>query len=202
MSNSSKYIKFDYIKKDNNNRQRRSMPGNVGNISSKDKQSFDKMFSTFNKVFKYIGKYKNTLILGLFLATLSSVLMMIGPNLIGKMTDLIQEGIYSNLNFDEICKIGIMLIVIYLISALCSFSQQYSMASATAKVCMKFRSDFIEKLNKLPISYFSTHIQGDILSRITNDIQSLRQGISRSLPGIIKAIAQLATCIIMMFITE
>ena len=87
-------------------------------------------------------------------------------------------------------------------SNLFSFIQQYTMAGMTAKVCKKLRSDFIEKLNRLPHSYFNTHLQGDILSCITNDIQTLRQGISRCLPNLTKSIAQFLTCLVMMIITE
>ena len=154
------------------------------------------------KVFRYIGKYKNILILGLILATLSSIFMLIGPILIKQITDIIEQGLYGELDFDSITRISLSLCIIYLLSARCSFTQQYTMANATANVCKKFRSDFIIKLNKLPINYFNTHIQGDILSKIANNIQTLHQSISQCLPGFIKAITKLITCIVIMIITE
>lgn len=197
MAKRDKNIKFDYATKDNDYSHNGIYATNFNS-----KQSIKNMLAIFVKVFNYIEKYKNILILGLVLAILSSTLMMIGPSLVKQITDIIEQGLHSELDFDAICRIAISLCIIYLLSAVCSFVQQYTMASATANVCKKFRSDFINKLNKLTINYFHHHIQGDILSIIANDIQTLYQGISRSLPKFIKAIAQLVTCVFIMLITE
>ena len=176
--------------------------GGVNMVSSKEKQSLGEIFKTLGKVFTYIGKFKKVLVAGFILAALSSILLMLGPNLVGQMADAIQSGLTGEIDMSYISMIGFILIVIYGSSNLFGFIQQYIMAGMTAKVCMRLRSDFIQKLNKLPSSYFNTHIQGDILSCITNDIQTLRQGISRCLPGLIKSIAQFITCLVMMLITE
>lgn len=198
---------FDYAKKDSNFQGNKGMKGapaggGVSMVSSKEKQSFGDMMKTLKKVFAYVGKFKKILYAGFILAAVSSILLMMGPNLVGQMADYIQSGLNDEIDMGAISTIGIILIFVYGLSNLFGFIQQYIMAGMTAKVCMRLRSDFIQKLNKLPLSYFNTHLQGDILSCITNDIQTLRTGLSRCLPGLIKALAQFVTCLIMMIITE
>ena len=198
---------FDYAKKESNFQGNKGMKGapaggSVSMVSSKEKQSLKEIMKTLGKVFAYIGKFKKILVAGFILAALSSILLMLGPTFVGKMADTIQQGLNENMDMATISMIGFILIAIYGSSNLFGFIQQYIMAGMTAKVCMRLRSDFIQKLNKLPSAYFNTHIQGDILSCITNDIQTLRQGISRCLPGLIKSLAQFFTCLIMMFVTE
>lgn len=203
MSKNKQNTEFNYASSSKNTQNsKRGFRGPSNMVSSKEKQSLSQMVNTLKKVFIYIGKHKKVLIFGLILACASSILMMLGPTQIGRMTDIIQQGINTQIDFSAICVIGFILIAIYGSSNLFSFIQQYMMAGMTAKVCKKLRSDFIEKLNKLPHSYFNTHLQGDILSCITNDVQTLRQGISRSIPNIMKAFAQFITCIIVMIITE
>lgn len=206
MAKQEENTNFKYGDKQAKEQENKAMRGGPGGgvrmVSSKEKQSFGQMMQTLGKVFKYIGKYKNVLFLGLALACASSILLMLGPNQVGRMADIVQEGLKSQIDIAEISKIGFILIAIYGASNLFSFIQQYTMAGMTAKVCKKLRSDFIEKLNRLPHSYFNTHLQGDILSCITNDIQTLRQGISRCLPNLTKSIAQFLTCLVMMIITE
>ena len=198
---------FDYAKKESNFQGNKGMKGaptggGVSMVSSKEKQSFGDMMKTLGKVFAYVGKFKKILYAGFILAAVSSILLMMGPNLVGQMADVIQNGLEGEIDMTTISTIGFILIAIYGSSNIFGFIQQYIMAGMTAKVCMRLRSDFIQKLNKLPLSYFNTHLQGDILSCITNDIQTLRTGISRCLPGLVKALAQFITCLVMMIITE
>lgn len=198
---------FDYAQKKDNFQGNKGMKGaptggGVNMVSSKEKQSFGDIVKTLSKVFAYVGKFKKILYTGFILAAASSILLMLGPNLVGQMADVIQAGLNSDIDMTKISTIGFILIVIYGASNGFGFIQQYIMAGMTAKVCMRLRSDFIQKLNKLPLSYFNTHLQGDILSCITNDIQTLRTGISRCLPGLVKALAQFITCLVMMIVTE
>lgn len=206
MAKKNENTNFDYAKKESNfqgNKGMRGAPaGGVSMVSSKEKQSFSDMMKTLKSLFEYIGKFKKTMYAGLILAAASSILLMLGPNIVGKMADAIQAGLSRDIDFNTISMFGIALIGIYGSSNVFSFIQQYIMAGMTAKICMRFRSDFIQKLNLLPQSYFNTHLQGDILSCITNDIQTLRQGISRCIPGLTKAIAQFLTCLVMMIVTE
>lgn len=207
MAKTQENTTFNYAQKQSNFQGNKGMKGaptdtSVRMVSSKEKRSFSEILKTLRKLFTYIGKFKKTMYFGLTLAAASSILLMLGPNLVGQMTDVIKDGLATEIDMDEVSSIGCLLVLIYASSNIFGFLQQFIMAGMTAKICRKLRSDFIEQLNVLPISYFNTHIQGDILSCITNDIQTLRTGISRCLPGLTKSVAQFATCLIMMFITE
>lgn len=204
MGKNTKNTNFDYQKKSDksNNHQRRHF-GPARQITSKEKpDNFSDITLTLKKIFIYIGKYKKVLIACLIMAAASSALSMFGPVLIGKMADVIQDGIHQSIDMISVSQIGIMLIVLYASSNILIFLQQYIMAGITAKICKKVRTDYNNKLNNLPSAYFNTHTQGDILSCVANDVQTLRQGISRCLPGLTEAIAQFVTCVIMMLITE
>ena len=99
-------------------------------------------------------------------------------------------------------RVGIFLGAIYISSSLFTFIQQYIMATVTLKMSYRMRSDLSRKINCVPQKYFNSHSQGDILSRITNDVSTLQQGLTNSLPTIISAAAQFVGCLIMMFVTE
>lgn len=203
MATRYKHKVFDYAKAKGQNasyKQRDAGPAKL--TSDKKPNSTREMISILSKIFTYIGKYKKAIIAGLIMSALSSILTMLGPGLIGKIADLMQKGLTGEIDFSEISKISFMLIIIYALANLFTFLQQFTMATITAKICKKFRSDYNKKLNNLPASYFNTHTQGDVLSCVTNDIQTLRQGLSRALPGLTESIAQFITCLIMMLITE
>lgn len=175
---------------------------NTKMLSSNEKKSMNELAPTLKKLFKYIGKYKNIMVIGLILAAAGSILMMLGPNLVGNMTNMIKDGLGGTIDIQGISNIGIILVALYLTSAAFTFIQHYIMAGMTAKICKKVRQEFAEKINKVPQSYYNTHIHGDILSCITNDVQTLRQGLSRSIPNIVRSLAQFLTCLLLMFVTE
>lgn len=141
-------------------------------------------------------------IAALVLAAVGAVLTIIGPNKIGKMTTLMQEGLFGSIDLDAIARLGIMLVVIYVASSVFQYVVHYIMATVTLQTSKKMRSELSEKINRVPMSYFNKTSQGDVLSRITNDVSTLQQGLTNSLPGIIGAAAQFVGCLIMMFLTE
>lgn len=160
------------------------------------------MFVSLGKVFNYMKNSIPAVIFALILAALGAVLTIIGPDKIGQMTTLMQEGLYGEIDLSAIAELGIFLVVIYLTSALFNFVVHYVMATVTLKASKNMRSSLSEKINRVPMSYFNKTSQGDVLSRITNDVMTLQQGLANSLPGIISAIAQFAGCLIMMFVTQ
>lgn len=160
------------------------------------------MFSSLGKTFAYMKKNIPAIICALVLAAVSAVLTIIGPDKIGQMTTLMQEGLYGKIDLSAISRLGIFLVVIYALSALFQFAVQYIMATVTLKTARNLRRDLSQKINRVPMSYFNRTSQGDILSRITNDVSTLQQGLTNSLPGIISAAAQFIGCLIMMFVTE
>ena len=136
------------------------------------------------------------------LAALSAVLTIIGPDQVGKIATIMSDGLLGGIDLAAIARVGILLAVIYGLSALFGFIQHYIMASVTLKMSYRMRAELSEKINRVPQKYFNFHAQGDILSRITNDVSTLQQGLTNSLPTIISAATQFAGCLIMMFVTE
>ena len=150
----------------------------------------------------YLRKSLGILIFALILAALSAVLTIIGPDQVGRIATLMSEGLMTGIDLAAVAKVGILLAVIYGLSALFGFVQHYIMASVTLKMSYRMRGELSEKINRVPQKYFNFHSQGDILSRITNDVSTLQQGLTNSLPTIISAATQFVGCLIMMFVTE
>ena len=150
----------------------------------------------------YLQKSLGVILLALVLAALSAVLTIIGPDQVGKIATLMSEGLVGGIDLAAVARVGVLLAVIYGLSALFGFIQHYIMASATLKMSYRMRGELSEKINRVPQKYFNFHAQGDILSRITNDVSTLQQGLTNSLPTIISAATQFIGCLIMMFVTE
>ena len=150
----------------------------------------------------YMSSSMGIIIFALVLAALSAVMTIIGPDKIGKMATIMSDGLFTGIDLAAIAKIGVFLAIIYCLSALFGFIQHYIMAVVTLKMSYRMRGELSEKINRVPQKYFNTTSQGDILSRITNDVSTLQQGLTNSLPTIISAATQFAGCLIMMFVTE
>lgn len=155
-----------------------------------------------NDLSAYMRRSLGVVILALVLAALSAVLTIIGPDQVGKIATIMSDGLLGGIDLAAIARVGILLAVIYGLSALFGFIQHYIMASVTLKMSYRMRAELSEKINRVPQKYFNFHAQGDILSRITNDVSTLQQGLTNSLPTIISAATQFAGCLIMMFVTE
>ena len=155
-----------------------------------------------NDLSTYMRKSLGVVVLALVLAALSAVLTIIGPDQVGKIATIMSDGLLGGIDLAAIARAGILLAVIYGLSALFGFIQHYIMASVTLKMSYRMRAELSEKINRVPQKYFNFHAQGDILSRITNDVSTLQQGLTNSLPTIISAATQFLGCLIMMFVTE
>ena len=142
------------------------------------------------------------ILLALILAALSAVMTILGPNQIGRIATLMSDGLTGSIDLAAIAKVGIFLAVIYVLSAVFSFIQHYTMSVVTLKMSYRMRGELSAKINRVPQKYFGTTSQGDILSRITNDVSTLQQGLTNSLPTIISAAMQFVGCLLMMFVTE
>lgn len=163
------------------------------------------------KLFIYLKPFLPAIIVAVLLAVGSSVLAIVGPNKLSELTDLIKGGIAYNLlgqviavsiNLDAIFKIAIVLVVIYICSSVFSFFQQFIMATASNKFAKKLRTSISKKINTIPLSYMDTHTRGDILSRVTNDIDTVGMSLSQSIGTFFSAIALLIGSVIMMFVTN
>jgi ATP-binding cassette, subfamily B, multidrug efflux pump len=158
--------------------------------------------SALPRMTSYLRSSMGIIIFALVLAALSAIMTIIGPNKIGDMATIMSDGLTTGIDLKAIAKVGIFLAVIYGLSALFGFIQHYIMSVVTLKMSYKMRGELSEKINRVPQKYFNTTSQGDILSRITNDVSTLQQGLTNSLPTIISAATQFVGCLIMMFATE
>ena len=150
----------------------------------------------------YMKKSVPAVLAALVLAAIGALLTIVGPDFVGRIATIMSDGLFTGIDLAAIAKIGIFLAAIYIISAVCTFTQHYIMATVTLKMSYKMRADLSEKINRVPQKTFNTTSQGDILSRITNDVSTLQQGLTNSLPTIISASTQFVGCLIMMFVTE
>lgn len=157
------------------------------------------------RLFQYLGQHRMMIFLVIILSMVSTVFMIVGPKILGDAIDVLFKGVIAQINgtgtidFDEIRRILIILVVLYLVSALFNYLQGYVMAGVTAKVTYKLREDVNKKLHKLPLKYYDKTNQGDILSRITNDIDTISQTLNQSLSQIISSVTMLIGITVMMF---
>lgn len=151
---------------------------------------------------KYLDKYLPLIIVALVLAALSSVLSIIGPNRLSDLTDVITQGIITGINFDKVKSIAAFLLTIYLFSATFNYIQNFIMVTVSNNFAKDLRDKISVKINKLPLKYFDSHSYGDILSRVTNDVDMINQSMHQSLGTLVAAIALFLGSIIMMFVTN
>ena len=151
---------------------------------------------------EYMRSQLGLIIAALVLAALSAVLTIIGPDKVGEIATIMSDGLLTGIDISAIARVGAFLAAIYIASALFGFVQHYIMAVVTLKMSYRMRGELSEKINRVPQAYINGASQGDILSRITNDVSTLQQGLTNSLPTIISAATQFVGCLIMMFVTE
>ena len=154
------------------------------------------------KLVHYLNKLLPLVIVALVLSCFSSVLSIIGPNRLSDLTNEITNGLIAGMNFDTINSIALFLLIIYLVSALFDFLQGIIMATVANKFAQKMRTQISKKINKLPLRYFDTHSYGDLLSRVTNDVDTIAMSLSQSLGTLVGAITLFIGSIIMMFYTN
>ncbi len=154
------------------------------------------------KLLKYSRKVLPRLIVVLILAAASAFLTIIGPDYVSEITQYITDGIPGSINLEAIGEIGCFLVVLYLAAAVFGFFQHRMASTATLRVANQLRYDISAKINRVPMPLFHRMSSGDILSRLTNDVQMLAQTLSNSLPTMVAAVTQVVGCLIMMFTTE
>ncbi|MDR3593205.1 ABC transporter ATP-binding protein [Clostridium sp.] len=161
--------------------------------------------ATMLTLFSYMSEFKARLILVITFAVFSSIFSIVGPKILGKATTKLFEGLIawsigSNLltDFDYIRNCILILVVLYIISAAFSYIQAYIMSGVSMNITYRFRKDISEKINKLPLKYFDTRTHGEVLSRITNDVDTLSQTLNQSLTQLITSATTVIGVLIMM----
>ncbi len=177
--------------------------GGMGGEKAKD-------FKTaIGKLLKYSRKYSVVMILATILAMVGSILTLMGPDQISSLTEEIQKGLQNTLmqtgigfDMDAVFSIGIFLVFVYAFSYILSISQGIIMAGAIQKTAKSLRSDISNKINRLPMAYFSKVSKGDVLSRVTNDVDTIGMTLSQSVGTFISAVTLFVGSLIMMFVTD
>ena len=159
---------------------------------------------TIGKLFRYIGNYKFAVILVCLFAMGSTVFSVVGPKTLGKATTELYNGIVAKymgvggIDFGAIGKILLTVLMIYAASALCSFVQHFTMTTVVQNVCYRMRREITEKINRMPMKYFEKRTVGEVLSRITNDVDTLGQGMNQSITTLISSITTIVGVLYMM----
>lgn len=157
-----------------------------------------------SKLVSYLGAHNWLILIVCVLAVISTVFMIFGPKIMGRATDELFSGLLSQLagtgsvDFAKIGRILLWLVALYGFSSLVSYLQGFVMSSITAKVTYRLRNDISMKMHALPLSYFDKTTHGDILSRITNDVDTISQTMNQSLTQIITSVTAVIGIIIMM----
>ncbi len=153
-------------------------------------------------IFSYSPKLKAPTLFSLVLAALGAILTIIGPEQLKEVTNLISASLNTSIDLKEVGRLSLFLMGIYALSALFNYVQHYIMATVTLQLSRNLRNDLSQKINRVPMKLFGSSSHGDILSRVTNDVSTLQQTLSNSIPSMISAVAQFVGCVIMMFVTE
>ena len=159
---------------------------------------------TIGKLFRYIGKYKAAVVVVAIFAIGSTVFNVVCPKVLGKATTALSEGIMNKItgnggiDFTYIGKILLFCLGLYVLSVAFSFVQGFIMTGITQKVCYRMRREVSEKINRMPMSYFESRTYGEVLSRITNDIDTMGNGLNQSITQLITSVSTVIGVIAMM----
>ena len=159
---------------------------------------------TIGKLFRYIGKYKAAVVVVAIFAIGSTVFNVVCPKVLGKATTALSEGIMNKItgnggiDFTYIGKILLFCLGLYVLSVAFSFVQGFIMPGITQKVCYRMRREVSEKINRMPMSYFESRTYGEVLSRITNDIDTMGNGLNQSITQLITSVSTVIGVIVMM----
>lgn len=159
---------------------------------------------SLKKLLAYIGKFKLAILGVMFIAVLSTLFNVLGPKVMGLATTELAEGLMGKIqgtggiDFDKIAKILIATLSLYGISALFTFAQGWIMNGITQSICYRMRKEISEKINRMPMKYFESRPYGEVLSRITNDVDTLGQSLNQSLTQVITSVTTILGVLVMM----
>lgn len=156
------------------------------------------------QLIRYIGRYKIAIIIVMVFAAVSTVFSVAGPKVMGKATTALAEGLMEKIagtggiDFSYIAEILLITLGLYIASSVFSFIQGWTMTTITQRICYRLRKEISEKINRMPMKYFESRTYGEVLSRITNDIDTLGMGLNQSITQIITSLATIIGVLVMM----
>ena len=181
-------------------RPRGPMGRGPGMVTEKAKDFKD----STKKLIKYLGRYWAAIIAVMIFAAVSTVFSVAGPKVMGKATTALADGLMNKIagtggiDFDYIAKVLLFTLALYVVSAIFMFVQGLIMTGITQKTCYRMRKDITSKINRMPMKYFESRTYGEVLSRITNDVDTLGQSLNQSITQIITSVATLVGTLVMM----
>ena len=184
------------------NKNRRS-PMGMGRGRGNNEKAKD-LSGTLKKLLAYLKPYHFKIGMVMVFAVCSTIFNILGPKILAKATDKLSEGIMAKvantggIDFNYIVKILLILVVLYAASSLFSYIMGWIISGVSQDAAFSLRKDISEKMNRLPLSYFDKHSSGDILSRVTNDIDTIAQSLNQSLSTLISNVVTLVGIFIMM----
>ena len=184
--------------KNRNNRGGMRGPG-MGRRPAEKSKDFK---GTWMKIIRYCKRYLAVIVVALICAVAGTILTILGPDKLSDLTKVITEGIATGIDMERVKSIGLTLVVFYVGSAILSFGQQFIMATVTQNVTKQLRSDISGKINRLPMAYYNKTSTGDVLSRVTNDVDMISQSMNQSIGNLVSAVALFFGSLIMMFKTN
>ena len=182
-------------------RQRGPM-GRMGGMRRGEKAKDFK--GTMRQLLGYIGQHKIAVFAAVAFAVCSVIFNIVGPKMLGQVTTKLFEGLVAKVNgtgdvdFNWIAKTLVFLLCLYLASSACSLIQGWLMTGVTQKICYRMRKEIAAKIAVVPMSYFNGHSKGDVLSRITNDVDTLGQSLNQSVTQLITSVTQIIGVLVMM----
>ena len=171
------------------------MMGPRRNFGEKDKMDLNAL----KKIVRYAKPYYLAVAISLLFAVCSSIATIVGPDKISELTNLIKDGMLFGIDFDAFLKVCFTVLGLYVLGAVCAYSQQFIMATVTQKMSRRLRDDINTKINRLPLSYFDKTTKGDILSRVTNDVDTIAQTLGSATANLLSSIVLFFGVIFMMF---
>lgn len=180
--------------------ERRRGPRHAPGMPTEKPKNFKQAWA---RLFQYMGKYKPLFVIAVIFAIVGTVLTLLGPNMLSDMTDLIKDGLFSgDIDMDAIVSIAVWLLILYGSSAVISLVQGLIMATIAQRTAGNLRNDISVKIDRIQLKYFDSAKSGDLMSRVTNDADSLGQDTNRSVSTMIVAITQFLGSLIMMMYTN
>jgi len=157
---------------------------------------------TWKTLIQYCRKYWIPMIIALLCAFAGTVLNLLGPDKLSDLTDLITQGIMTGIDMDAVAEIGYTLIAFYVSGAILSLVQSWIMTTSTLRIGHSLRSDISRKINLLPMNYYNRTSTGDVLSRVTNDVDTIGQSLNQSVSTLVTSITMLLGSLFMMLKTN
>lgn len=186
------------------NRRPQRGRGPMGNRAMVPGEKAKDFKGSFRKLLGYVGKYKIAIFIVMIFAAVSTMFSVAGPKVMGKATTALADGMMKKvagtggIDFQYVAEILLITLGLYLVSTIFSFFQGWIMTAVTQKLCYRMRKEISEKINRMPMKYFESRTYGEVLSRITNDVDTLGQGLNQSITQIITSVATLIGVLVMM----